>query len=319
MKILITDKICPKAIDILVDEDGISHEEKIGLTEEELADCIEPFDALVIRSSVKITKEVMEKAPNLKIIGRAGVGVDNVDIEAATKKGVYVVNTPQGNTNAAAEHTIAMILALSRHIHEAHHSLKRDKKWDRKSYVGLEVRGKKLGVIGFGNIGRVVSEIASRGLKMDVQVFDPFAKEEDIKSLGAKKIEFDDLIKTSDYITVHVPLIPQTKGLISRKEFEMMKNGVKIINVARGGIINETDLYDFMKNGKVSGAAIDVWEEEPATENKLLELPGLLATPHLGASTIEAQENVAVEVVEIVLRALKKGEYENVVNKELLK
>ncbi len=319
MKILITDKISPKAIEILEKEEGIEFEEKLGLSKEELQNIIEPFNALIIRSSVKIDSDVLERAKNLKVIGRAGVGVDNVDLEAATKKGIYVLNTPLGNVNSAAEHTIAMILSLSRHIHEAHHSLKRERKWDRKSYVGTEVKGKTLGVVGFGHVGRIVTEIAAKGLKMKVLVFDPFTKEDDVKELGGELTDFDNLIKVSDFITVHTPLTPETRNLIDEKEFEKMKDGVKIVNVARGGIINETALVKALEDGKVGGAAIDVWEEEPATEHELLELPNVLVTPHLGASTVEALENVTIDIANQVIDALKNEVYENVVNKALLK
>lgn len=318
MKILITDKISPKAREILEKEEGIFFEEKIGLTQNELENIIEPFTALVIRSSVSITKEVIEKAKNLKVIGRAGVGIDNIDLEAATEKGIYVMNAPLGNVNSAAEHTIAMILSLSRHIHEAHHCLKRERKWDRKSFVGSEVKGKTLGVVGFGNVGKIVTEIASKGLKMKVLVFDPFVKRKDIKALGGEKVDFPALLKTADFITVHTQLNSKTRNLISEKEFKKMKEGVKIINVARGGIINEKALYKALKSRNVGGAAIDVWEEEPPLKCKLLDLPNVLATPHLGASTKEALENVAIDIARQIINALKEGKYQNVVNRELV-
>lgn len=319
MKILITDKITQQAKEILEKEEGIIYEEKLDLKEEDLIEIVEPYHALVIRSSVKITPKVVEAAKNLKVIGRAGVGIDNVDLDAATKKGIYVLNTPLGNINSAAEHTVAMILSLSRHIHEAHHSLKREKKWERKSFIGVEVKDKILGVIGFGHVGKIVAEIASQGLKMKAIAFDPFARDEDIIKVGARRVNFKELLKTSDFITVHTPLIPETRNLIDKEEFKKMKKGVKIINVARGGIINEDALYEALKNGKVSGAAIDVWEEEPAVENKLLELPNVLVTPHLGASTIEAQENVARDIALGVINALKNNIYHNVVNKDILR
>jgi len=318
MKILITDKVSPQAIEILKNEKGIFFEERFGLTRDELRNIIEPFSALIIRSSVTVTQEILDKAKNLKVIGRAGVGVDNVDLEAATQKGIYVLNTPFGNVNSAAEHTIAMILSLSRHIHEAHHSLKRERKWDRKCFVGVEVKGKTLGVVGFGKVGKIVTEIASKGLKMKVLVFDPFVGAKKIRELGGGKTDLDTLLEQSDYVTVHTPLTSETGNLIDEKEIKKMKNGVKIINVARGGIINEKALYKALKKGKVGGAAIDVWEKEPAVDNELLELPNVLATPHLGASTIEALENVTVDIACEIIDALKKGCYRNVVNKELL-
>lgn len=318
MKILITDKISPKAKEILEKEEGIFFEEKIGLSEEELKKAVEPFSALIIRSSVSITADILDCAKNLKVIGRAGVGVDNVDLDKATEDGIYVLNTPLGNVNSAAEHTIAMILSLSRHIHEAHHSLKRERKWERKSFVGIEVKDKILGIVGFGHVGKIVTEIAKKGLKMKVLVVDPFTTKEDVKSLEGKKVEMDELLKKSDFITVHTPLNSETRNLLSGKEFKKMKDGVRIINVARGGIVNEKALCDAIKQGKVGGAAIDVWEKEPACDNKLLEFPNVLVTPHLGASTREALENVTIDIAKQIIDALKKGDYKNIVNKKIL-
>ena len=314
MKVLITDKISPKAIEILENEEGIIIEEKLGLTEVELTEIVGDYEALIIRSSVKITPKIIEEAKNLKVIGRAGVGVDNVDLETATKKGIYVMNTPLGNTNSAAEHTIAMTLSLARHIHEAHHSLKREKKWDRKSFVGIEVKDKVLGIVGCGHVGKIVTGIASKGLKMKVLVFDPYTSSKDVKALGGEKVGFETLLKKSDFITVHTLLTPETKSLIDKKEFTKMKKDAKIINVARGGIINEKALYEALKNGQIGGAAIDVWVEEPPLNSKLLELPNVLVTPHLGASTIEAQENVTIDIANQIIDALKRNKYINVVN-----
>jgi len=211
-----------------------------------------------------------------------------------------------------------MILSLARHIHEAHHSLKREKKWDRKTFVGMEVKDKVLGVIGCGHVGRVVSEIASKGLKMKVLIYDPFTDEKDIEALGGEKVDFETLLKKADFITVHTPLMPETRNMIDKDEFEKMKKSVKIINVARGGIVNEKALCEALKNGEISGAAIDVWEEEPPLENELLELSNVLVTPHLGASTVEAQENVTIDIARQIIDALKNNKYVNVVNKKIL-
>ncbi|BDH62969.1 D-3-phosphoglycerate dehydrogenase [Lysinibacillus sp. PLM2] len=292
-----------------------------GLTPEQLISKIADVDVLLVRSQTKVTRQIIEAAKNLKLIGRAGVGVDNIDLAAATEHGIIVVNAPDGNTNSAAEHTIAMMTSLARHIPQAYNSLKNGK-WDRKSYVGVELKNKTLGVVGFGRIGAEVAYRA-KGQRMEVMAYDPFLTEERAKELGVKKSTVEEICAQADFITVHTPLLPETRNLINKEKFAMMKDGVRIINCARGGIINEDDLYDAIVEGKVAGAALDVFVEEPATDHKLLTLPQVIATPHLGASTIEAQESVAVDVSNDIIKFYKTGTVTNPVNmpsipKELL-
>ena len=292
-----------------------------GLSAEQLIEKIEDVHVLLVRSQTKVTREIIAAAKNLKLIGRAGVGVDNIDLNAATEHGVIVVNAPDGNTNSAAEHTIAMMTSLARHIPQAYNSLKNGV-WDRKSYVGVELKNKTLGVVGFGRIGAEVAYRA-KGQRMNVIAYDPFLTEERAKELGVEKGTVEEVVKASDFITVHTPLLPETKNLINKNMFAIMKDGVRIINCARGGIINEDDLYDAIVEGKVAGAALDVFVEEPATDHKLLTLPQVIATPHLGASTIEAQESVAVDVSNDIIKFFKTGTVTNPVNmpsipKELL-
>lgn len=292
-----------------------------GLTAEQLIAKIEDVHVLLVRSQTKVTREIIQAAKNLKLIGRAGVGVDNIDLTAATEHGIIVVNAPDGNTNSAAEHTIAMMTSLARHIPQAYNSLKNGK-WDRKSYVGVELKNRTLGVVGFGRIGAEVAYRA-KGQRMEVLAYDPFLTEERAKELGVTKATVEEICEQADFITVHTPLLPETRNLINKEKFAMMKDGVRIINCARGGIINEDDLYDAIVEGKVAGAALDVFVEEPATEHKLLTLPQVIATPHLGASTIEAQESVAVDVSNDIIKFYKTGTVTNPVNmpsipKELL-
>lgn len=292
-----------------------------GNSQEELIQKIKDVDVLLVRSATTVTREVIEAAENLKLIGRAGVGVDNIDLTAATERGIIVVNAPDGNTNSAAEHTIAMMTALARHIPQAYNSLKNGV-WDRKSYVGVELKNKTLGVVGFGRIGTEVAYRA-KGQRMNVMAYDPFLTEERAKELGVTKATVDEICEQADFITVHTPLLPETKNLINKDKFAIMKQGVRIINCARGGIINEDDLYDAIVEGKVAGAALDVFIKEPATDHKLLTLPQVIATPHLGASTVEAQESVAIDVSNDIIKFFKTGTVTNPVNmpsipKELL-
>ncbi|MFQ6118750.1 MAG: phosphoglycerate dehydrogenase, partial [Methanosarcinales archaeon] len=265
----------------------------------------------------KVTKEVIESGKKLKIIGRAGVGVDNIDIEAATKRGIIVVNAPEGNTISAAEHTIAMLLSMSRNIPQANTSLK-NKEWNRKKFMGVEVCDKILGVIGLGRVG---SEVAKRalGLEMKVLAYDPFISEERAKELGVKLTTVEEICKKADYITVHTPLNKDTKDLINDNNFKLMKKGVRIINCARGGIINEDALCRAIKNGIVAGAALDVFVQEPPLNSPLLDLDKVVVTPHLGASTYEAQINVAVSVAKEVLNALKGLPVKNAINMPYVK
>lgn len=292
-----------------------------GNSPEDLIEKIKDVDVLLVRSATKVTREVIEAAENLKLIGRAGVGVDNIDLAAATERGIIVVNAPDGNTNSAAEHTIAMMTSLARHIPQAYNALKNGI-WDRKSYVGVELKNKTLGVVGFGRIGTEVAYRA-KGQRMNVMAYDPFLTEERAKELGVTKATVEEICQKADFITVHTPLLPETRNLINKEKFDMMKPGVRIINCARGGIIDEDDLYDAIVEGKVAGAALDVFIEEPATDNKLLTLPQVIATPHLGASTVEAQESVAVDVSNDIIKFFKTGTVTNPVNmpsipKELL-
>src|SRR5699024_5024869 len=253
-----------------------------------------------------------EKVLDLKVIGRAGVGVDNIDLDAATENGIVVVNAPDGNTNSAAEHTMAMLMSLARNIPQAYMSIM-EKKWDRKSYVGVELRDKVLGIVGLGRIGAEVARRA-KGQRMKVIASDPFFTEEQAEQMGIGFATLDEVLEQADFITVHTPLLKETRHIINKEAFAKMKDGVRIINCARGGIINEDDLYDAIVEGKVAGAALDVFEEEPAVDHKVLTLPQVIATPHLGASTVEAQENVAIDVSHDVVRITPGGLARNPVN-----
>lgn len=300
-RILIADPVAPEGIELLRTVGDVDL--KTGQSPDALLATIENYDALVVRSETRVTRPIIEAGTRLQVIGRAGVGVDNIDLEAATERGVIVVNAPQGNTIAAAEHTIALLMALARHIPQADASM-RAGKWDRKTYVGTEVRGKTLGVIGLGPIG---SEVARRGLGLDMRVLahDPFVAEERTRSLGAEPADFETLIAMSDFISVHVPMTASTKGMISTEQFARMKDGVRLLNVARGGIIDEAALAAAVESGKVVGAAIDVYTAEPIDpKNPLLGDPRIITTPHLGASTAEAQERVAVDVAEQIVDIL---------------
>jgi D-3-phosphoglycerate dehydrogenase len=314
-RILIADPVAPEGIELLR---GVGEVEvKTGQPTDTLVAAIGNYDALVVRSETRVTRAIIEAGTKLRIIGRAGVGVDNIDLEAATERGVIVVNAPQGNTIAAAEHTVALLFALARHIPQADASM-RAGKWDRKTYVGTEIRGKTLGVIGLGPIG---SEVARRGLGLDMRVLahDPYVAEERIRSLGAEPVDFEGLLATSDFITVHVPMTATTKGMISAPQFALMKDGVRLLNVARGGIIDEAALAEAVKSGKVAGAAIDVYTAEPIdAANPLLGNPSIITTPHLGASTAEAQERVAVDVAEQIVDVLSGRPARYAVNAPML-
>ncbi len=311
MKVLISDNISQKCIDILKDA-GLAVDIKVGMKPEELRASIGEYHGLVIRSATKVTSEIIDAAKNLKVIGRAGSGLDNVDKVAATKKGIVVMNTPGGNTITTAEHTIAHIVSLARLIPQATTSMKAGK-WEKKKFMGVELFNKTLGVIGIGNIG---SQVAKRmqAFGMNVIAYDPFLSEDTANTMGVEKVDIKDLFKRSDFITIHTPLTPETKYLINKKSIRIMKDGVRIINCARGGIINETDLYDAIVSGKVAGAALDVFEKEPPENNPLLSLDNVICTPHLGASTKEAQENVAVAVAEQIVDYLIHGTIRHAVN-----
>lgn len=310
--VLIADPLSEDGIQPLHESENTNIEVKTDFSEDELKERIGEFDALIVRSQTKVTREIIQHADNLKIIGRAGVGVDNINLDAATERGIIVVNAPNGNTNSAAEHTMAMLMSLSRNIPQAFNALKNNE-WDRKKYVGVELKNKTLGVIGLGRIG---TEVASRakGQRMDIIAYDPFLTEEKADNLGIRFGSVQDVLKAADFITVHTPLLKETKHMLNAEAFQQMKTGVQIVNCARGGIIDEDALYDAIKSGKVAGAAMDVFEEEPFLDNKLLELPEVIATPHLGASTVEAQENVAIDVCQDVIRFLTADSVRNPVN-----
>ncbi len=314
INIFIADPLSDDGIQPLRDETNLNLNLIIdtGLSQEELISKIADVHVLLVRSQTTVTREVIAAAKNLKLIGRAGVGVDNIDLPAATEHGIIVVNAPDGNTNSAAEHTIAMMTSLARHIPQAFNTLKNGK-WDRKSYVGVELKNKTLGVVGFGRIGVEVAYRA-KGSRMNVMAYDPFLSEDRAAELGVTKATVEEICAVADFITVHTPLLPETRNLINKEKFAMMKDGVRIINCARGGIINEDDLYDAIVKGKVAGAALDVFVEEPATDHKLLTLAQVIATPHLGASTIEAQESVAVDVSNDIIKFFNTGTVTNPVN-----
>ena len=312
MKVLVSDRLGEAGIKMFKEEEGIEVDVNTGLSPEDLKGIIGSYDALVIRSATKVTEDLLEAAKRLKVVGRAGIGLDNVDIPAATKRGVVVMNTPGGNVITTAEHAIAMILSLSRNIPDGTVSLK-EGRWDKKKLQGREIYNKILGVIGFGKIGSIVADRA-RGLKMQVIVHDPFVTPDQIEKAGFESVSLEELYRRSDYITVHVPKLKSTIDLISKDAFDQMKDGVMIINCARGGIVNEADLYDAIKSGKVAGAALDVFEQEPPGKSPLFELDRLVCTPHLGASTQEAQTKVAVAVASQIIGYLKNDTILNAVN-----
>jgi len=311
MRVLITDSVSEKGVEILK-EAGIKVDINTGLSEDEVASIIGDYDALIVRSQTKVTRKILDKASSLKIIGRAGVGVDNIDMDAATEKGIIVVNAPEGNTIAAAEHTMAMMLALARNIPQAHNALINGT-WDRKTYMGVELRNKVLGILGLGKIG---SEVAKRSIAMEMKVlaYDPFVSSQRAEKLGVELVDLRTIFKEADFITIHLPLKDDTRHLIDRDAIAVMKPGVRIINVARGGIVDEQALYEALKEGKVAGAAIDVFENEPQTESPLFELKNVVVTPHLGASTKEAQINVAVDVAKEIVSYYRGEAVKNTVN-----
>ncbi len=312
MKVLVCDPISEKGIEILRRDPEIEVDVLLKQTEDQIVAIAADYHAMVVRSETKITKRILDAAKKLRVVGRAGVGIDNIDVTAATKNGVIVLNTPDGNTISACEHTLAMILSLVRNIPQADQSL-RQHQWDRKKYTGIELKGKKIGIFGFGKIG---SEIAIRckAFGMDVLVFDPFVTPERADRFNVTLSDKETIFKEADIITVHMPLTDETRNMIGKDQFAIMKPTARVINVARGGIINEADLYDAIKNGVIAGAAIDVWTKEPMTDNPLFDLPQIVVTPHLGASTQEAQENVALDVVEEIKRVLHDLPVHNAVN-----
>lgn len=313
MKVLISDNLGQAGIDLFEDAPGIEVDVKTGLTPEELKTAIRDYDALVIRSATKVTADLLESARKLKVVGRAGIGLDNVDIPAATKKGVVVMNTPGGNVVTTAEHTIALMMSMTRNIPQGTASLKAGR-WDKKKLQGREIMNKTLGLIGYGKIGSVVADRA-RGLKMRVMVYDPVVQPDAIEKKGFEPVTLETLYQNADYITVHVPKSKNTERLLNAAAFEKMKPGVMIINCARGGIVDEAALTAALESGKVAGAALDVFETEPPpADHPLLAMENVVVTPHLGASTMEAQTNVAVAVARQIIEYLSRNNIINAVN-----
>lgn len=312
-RVLVSDKLSPTAVQIFKDRGvEVDYLPELGKDKEALLAKIGEYDGLAIRSATKVTEKLINAATNLKVIGRAGIGVDNVDIPAASRRGIIVMNTPFGNSITTAEHAVALMFALARQLPEANASTQAGK-WEKNRFMGTEITGKVLGVIGCGNIGSIV---ASRGvgLRMKVLAYDPFLSEARATELGVEKVELDELFPRADFITLHTPMTDKTRGIINADAFAKMKKGVRIINCARGGLIVEADLVEALKSGKVAGAAIDVFETEPATDNPLFGMENVVATPHLGASTTEAQENVALQVAEQMSDYLVKGAVSNAIN-----
>src|SRR6516164_6668771 len=312
-KVLISDALSPAAVQIFRDR-GIDadFQPNLGKDKEKLAEIIGNYDGLAIRSATKATAKIIEKATRLKVIGRAGIGVDNVEIPAATAKGIIVMNTPFGNSITTAEHAITLMLALAREIPQADASTQAGK-WEKNRFMGVEITGKVIGVIGCGNIGSIVADRAL-GLRMKVVAFDPFLSPERAKDIGVEKVELDDLFKRADFITLHTPLTEKTKDILDARALAATRPGVRIINCARGGLVDEAALRASLDSGHAAGAAFDVFVVEPATANPLFGHPNFIATPHLGASTSEAQENVALQVAEQMSDYLMRGAISNAVN-----
>ncbi len=310
-KVLISDQLSPAAVQIFKDR-GVEVDVKPGLSKDELVKIIGQYDGLAIRSATKVTADVLKAAANLKVVGRAGIGVDNVDIPAATARGVVVMNTPFGNSITTAEHAIALIFALARDIPAANASTHAGK-WEKNRFMGVELTAKTLGIIGCGNIGSIVADRA-KGLKMRVIAFDPFLSPERAEELGIEKVELEELLTRSDIITLHTPLTDKTRNILSREAIARMKKGARIVNCARGGLVDEKAVREAVDSGHLAGAAFDVFEEEPAKANVVFGSDKIVATPHLGASTSEAQENVALQVAEQISDFLLTGAVTNAIN-----
>ena len=312
-KVLISDALSPAAVQIFKDRGiDVDFQPALGKDKDKLATLIGNYDGLAIRSATKVTAKILEWAKDLKVIGRAGIGVDNVDIPAATARGIIVMNTPFGNSITTAEHAISLMLALARQIPEADAST-RAGKWEKNKFMGVEIFGKTLGIVGCGNIGSIVADRAI-GLRMKVVAFDPFLSQERADDLGVEKVDLDELFRRADFITLHTPLTDKTRNIINAAAIKNMKKGVRIINCARGGLVDEAALYEALKSRQVAGAAFDVFVTEPATENPLFHLPNVVCTPHLGAATSEAQENVALQIAEQMSDYLLRGAITNAIN-----
>ncbi|WP_421724713.1 phosphoglycerate dehydrogenase [Bauldia sp.] len=312
-RVLVSDKLSPTAVQVFKDRGvEVDYQPDLGKDKDALLAAINGYDGLAIRSATKVTEKILGVAENLKVVGRAGIGVDNVDVHGATARGVIVMNTPFGNSITTAEHAVAMMFAVARQIPAADISTQAGK-WEKNRFMGVEITGKTLGIIGCGNIGSIVAERAL-GLKMRVVAFDPFLSDERAVQLGVEKVSLDDLLKRADFITLHTPLTDKTKGIINAAAIAKMKDGVRVINCARGGLVVEEDLAEAIKSGKVAGAGIDVFAVEPAEASPLFGLPNVVCTPHLGAATTEAQENVAVQVAEQMADYLLDGAVTNALN-----
>ena len=312
MKILVSDPLSNVGIEIFQNTPGIEVDVKTDLTPSELDEIIGVYHGLSIRSKTKVTEDMLSKAKNLKVIGRAGIGLDNVDIPAATRADIAVMNTPFGNTITTAEHTIALLMSLSRNLPRATATLK-DGKWEKKNLRGREIFNKTLGLVGIGNIGSIVADRAM-GLKMKVIGFDPYQEPETLEKLGIRPVSFDEVLTESDYITIHTPKTSETTNMFNKKTLSRMKQGAMLINCARGGIVNEDDLYDALKSNHLGGAALDVFEPEPPGKIKLMDLDNFICSSHLGASTHEAQDNVARDVATQIVDYLLTGNAPNIVN-----
>jgi len=312
-KVLVSDKLSETAVQIFRDRGiDVDFQPDLGKDKDKLAEVIGDYDGLAIRSATKVTEKILAAADNLKVIARAGIGTDNIDKDAASKKGVIVMNTPFGNMITTAEHAIALMFAVARQLPEASASTHAGK-WEKSKFMGVELTGKTLGVIGAGNIGGIVCARA-RGLAMKVVAYDPFLSQEKADKMGVEKVELDDLLARADFITLHVPLTDQTRNILSAENLAKTKKGVRIINCARGGLVDEEALAELLKSGHVAGAAFDVFKTEPANENPLFNLPNVVVTPHLGAATTEAQENVALQVAEQMSDYLLTGAVTNALN-----
>jgi D-3-phosphoglycerate dehydrogenase len=312
-RVLVSDELSETAVQIFRDHGvEVDFEPKLGKDKERLAEVIGKYDGLAIRSATKVTEKLIAAATNLKVVGRAGIGVDNVDIPAASRRGIIVMNTPFGNSITTAEHAIALMFAVARQLPAADNSTQAGK-WEKSKFMGVEITGKVLGVIGAGNIGSIVCARAI-GLKMHVIAYDPFLSKERAEEMGVVKVELDELLAQADFITLHVPLTDKTRNILSAEAIAKTKPGVRIVNCARGGLVDEKALAEALKSGHVAGAGFDVFEVEPATESPLFGLPNVVCTPHLGASTTEAQENVALQIAEQMSEYLVKGAVSNAIN-----
>jgi D-3-phosphoglycerate dehydrogenase len=313
MKILISDNFSARGVEVLHRYEQFQVDQNVGLKPDQLKEIISDYDALIVRSETRVTADIINAATKLKVIGRAGSGVDNIDVPAATKRGIVVMNAAAGNSVTTGEHTLAMMMSLARKIPQAHSSMKAGK-WDKKKFMGIELRGKTLGIVGFGNIGKIVAQGAT-GLGMKVLAFDPFLSKELAARMGVEVVNLDEICTRSDFVTVHTPLTDETRGIIGEAAFAKMKDGVRIINCARGGLVDETALFNAIKSGKVAAAALDVFSSEPPpTDLPLLALDEVIVTPHLGASTNEAQDQVAIITAEQIATFLTTGAISGAVN-----